>query len=165
MLQGVKIKVTWDIAFSQIQHVTLVEISEKEMQHCHFLKSTCNIWDPPSRDQRWSHVDHVNTRRPITQTKGGVDRHWSRVASGERVAGKLLASGGRSERRAGVEGCEQLETSSLFKENHQSPLFTVTYWTTPLGEGNLMKSEEEAVYRSDYWGEAIHNPHEYRKPF
>ena len=27
----------------------MVKISDRDMQHCHFLKSTCDIGDPPSR--------------------------------------------------------------------------------------------------------------------
>ena len=46
--------VTWDIAFSYIQHVTLCIISDIDMRHCHFLKSTCVIGDLPSRAPRVS---------------------------------------------------------------------------------------------------------------
>ena len=29
--------------------MTLENINDKDMQHCHFLKSTCSIGGPPSR--------------------------------------------------------------------------------------------------------------------
>ena len=29
--------------------MTLGKISDKDMRHCHYLKSTCDIGDPPSR--------------------------------------------------------------------------------------------------------------------
>ena len=29
--------------------MTLEKISDKDMRHCHFLKSTCDIGGPPSR--------------------------------------------------------------------------------------------------------------------
>ena len=46
---GGKDLVTWDMAFSLIGHVTLWKISHRGMQHCNFLKLTCDIGDPPSR--------------------------------------------------------------------------------------------------------------------
>ena len=49
MRQGLKIVVTWDIAFSLIRHLTLGKISGKDKRHCHFLKLTCDIGEPPSR--------------------------------------------------------------------------------------------------------------------
>ena len=33
--------------------MTLGEISDKDMQHCHFLKSTCDIGDPPIKGPRY----------------------------------------------------------------------------------------------------------------
>ena len=39
----------WDTIFSGIQHVTLGKISDSDMRQCIFLKSTCDIGDPPSR--------------------------------------------------------------------------------------------------------------------
>ena len=38
---------TWDIAFFQIRHGTLVKISDSDRRHCHFLKSTCDVGDAP----------------------------------------------------------------------------------------------------------------------
>ena len=39
--------------------MTLWKISDRDMRHCHFLNSTCDIGDPPSRAPRV-------TRRPTT---------------------------------------------------------------------------------------------------
>ena len=36
-----------DIVISYIRHVTLRKIKNSDMQHCHFLQSTCDIGDPP----------------------------------------------------------------------------------------------------------------------
>ena len=44
---GAENVVTWDIVI-----VTLRKISDRDMQHCHFLKSSCGIEDPPPR-ARW----------------------------------------------------------------------------------------------------------------
>ena len=35
--------------FSQIRHVTLGKISDKDMPYCNMLKSTCDDGDPSSR--------------------------------------------------------------------------------------------------------------------
>ena len=45
---GLRMIVTCDIAFSQIQHVTGKK-SNKDIRHSHFLKSPCKIGDPHSR--------------------------------------------------------------------------------------------------------------------
>ena len=48
--------------------MTLGKISDRDMRHCHFLKSTCDIGDPPSRapcgggvfpPQAYSILDHT----------------------------------------------------------------------------------------------------------
>ena len=45
MRHGGKTIGTRDIAFSWMQHVTMRKISDSDMRHCHFLKST--HWGPP----------------------------------------------------------------------------------------------------------------------
>ena len=47
---------TWDIDLFKIVHVTLRKISDNDMRHCHFLKSTCDIGDPSSRATPCVHV-------------------------------------------------------------------------------------------------------------
>ena len=46
MRHGGKNIVTRDIDFSKIRHVTKGKIIDSDMQHCHFLKSICDIGDP-----------------------------------------------------------------------------------------------------------------------
>ena len=47
MREGLQVIGTWDIAISLIRHVTLEKMNDKDMQHCHFLKSRCYIGGPP----------------------------------------------------------------------------------------------------------------------
>ena len=70
MRQRLTIIVTFDIAFSWIRHVTLGKISDKDMQHRHFLKST---WDIEGPQQAPKHL-HVCTVIIITD-KGCIAVH------------------------------------------------------------------------------------------
>ena len=49
MRQGLECIVTLDTSFSKNRHVTFRKINDKDMRHCHFLKSTCDVGDTPSR--------------------------------------------------------------------------------------------------------------------
>ena len=128
--------------------MTSKTISDRDMRDCHFLKSTCEIGDPPPPPppQSWAFAPDPPTKTPPTERRIPDLLHAAQTNCDQVVAGFLCSTDGFTVRKA--QGwCKQIPTVGIIYLQDRQCCLVVTrvlYYTLKMFDANIL---HEARYR------------------